>query len=319
VTETATSEVSTDPAPDASTSFSFVAATQNAQEAASMRAEFSAESVEDGPMSGVMVADRASERVSIDFDLPALSENEAGAAGPYTMVIDLRGLTGFVSSEFFGVSEGAPPWLSLAFDEEELSVDDGFPNPLTITDDFVGAQAVSTGSEVLDGEELARFDVTVIDAGPATDEVDESESGRIGEAYEVWVTEDNEIRRIEYEFNEEGETFPMVMTLWPSSAPADIQLPAPEDVMDIDEYFGEEFSDEGWTETSAPDVGSGSGEIIPVTTEDIPATTEFVPVVIEAVPVTTVPEPGTNTVPGSPEVTPTTSVVPPEVAEVVTN
>ena len=228
--------------------YSFAAAAARAQAAGSMTVDFNADSAE-GPVDGVIEIDRASRRMSIELDLSQLEPADDGAVfeeapDSYNLIVDEPTSTMYMNSDVLGFFDIDTAWVSVRTDEEDgfgQDLDQVFANPFDITDVLAGAEHVDLGMETIDGEELRHYRVTTnadsLSVEPGTDSsLDLNDTD-----YDVWVTQDNEIRRIEYEFDDDGDIVQFVMTVQASSESIDIQLPDPADVTDFDELFEMDF------------------------------------------------------------------------------
>jgi hypothetical protein len=294
--------VVSDPESEVESEVSFAAASASAASAASLTVDMTLESPE-GPIAAAMVVDRASERISMDVDLSRLEVEDADffAAMPdaYRMIVDQSTSTAYIESSAFG--ELVPQaeqtaWFELSMNDnsEFESFDSTFPNPFDINAAFVDAESVDLGVELIDGEELTHFNVPAIT--PVGDEVGVAEI-----EYDVWVSKDNEIRRIAYDYLEDDESLPLLMVVKYSDEAVDISLPDPSDVTSLDDLFEMEFDEAefGPTDTTWIDEdGSTSVELTePTSTTLAPITTELtldtVPPTapVEIAPVTTIAAP----------------------------
>lgn len=239
-------EVVPDTTPDDTADYSFAAATANALAAASMRMEIVISSSE-GPATATLTVDRASARMSVDLDLSQVEPDddaEIPVPDSYSMIIDERTSAVYVGSEVFG---GLIPiettWLRLPDDDGDLDdIEDVFSNPFDIATAFGDAEPIEVGTEFIDGEELAHFRVTV-------EEIDaESAWGGSfdGQAvtYDVWVSADDQIRRVAYEAEQDGELARFDMTMHLSADSVDIDLPDPADVTDFSDLWDFEAIDD---------------------------------------------------------------------------
>ncbi len=253
------------------TAFSFAAAATNARTAGSMRLEMTADSPE-GDVSMVATIDRASQRISLDADLSQLSTDESFFETPdsVSMILDESTSTMYLGSEFYGFLGGVgTPWISASVDDMDDggdSIDEIFANPFEMDFLFGDVEPVDLGLETIEGEELRHFQIPVslsdalaggegdvdglvdlrdIEGIEALDEV----------VYDVWVSEDNTIRRIGLDLvvADQANGFDMWIEVSPDSV--EIPLPEPSEVTDIQELFGS-WNAELENSASTPDDGS---------------------------------------------------------------
>lgn len=233
------------------TAFSFSAAATDASTAGSMRLDMTTETRE-GRTSLVATVDRASERISVDADLSQLSSEDSFFETPdsVSMILDGTTSTMYLDSAFFGLfSDAATPWISTSVDELDDgsdSIDMLFANPFEMDFLFGDVEPVDLGLETVDGEELRHFQVATTVAEVLADEesdfADLRDIDGIEELdeviYDVWVSEDNTIRRVGLDLvvGDQANGFDMWLETSPDGV--DVPIPDPSDVTDLDEFFG---------------------------------------------------------------------------------
>jgi uncharacterized protein YkuJ len=247
--------------------FSFARATTTASEAQAARFDMTMSI----PLIGEMVIDGAmdsgSQRMSMSMSIPALDESN-GSDGLFPgqdieMVLDGEALVMYMkdSSGFLGSGNGNGDsvWVSMDLSEmaeiDGLSVDefqDSFlTNPAEMAAMFDGVDAVEVGMETIDGVEVMRYEVTVsvkdmIESNPQMADQFETNGFEVSEvemfdqiAYDVWVTQDNQLRRMAFDLEIEGMQMSMVMNISEVSDSIDIPLPDPTDVESLDNIWGD--------------------------------------------------------------------------------
>lgn len=128
--------------------------------------------------------------------------------------------------------------------EDELTFD-----PSDIADSLLDADsAVEVGTETIDGVELRRYEVTVdiaavIAAVPQAELDDVLGDLDVPEidvpdtlVYDVWVTADNDLRRVAFDTELGGQTIAMQLDITASDEPLDIEVPT--DALDLTDLLG---------------------------------------------------------------------------------
>ena len=106
--------------------------------------------------------------------------------------------------------------------------------------------AVELGTEEIDGVTVRHYEVTVdlaaaIAAAPQAAEQFDAELGQLDAVlpdtvtYDVWVTEDNQLRRVAFDITVADQTVSMVLDMTTSSEPLDLQVPA--DAFDVTSWL----------------------------------------------------------------------------------
>lgn len=149
----------------------------------------------------------------------------------------------------------------VAIDIGELGLDDAGDadiagslsgNPLIVIEAVGGdpSEATDLGLESIDGVETRHYQFT-IDVAASVELPEEITSlveqfgldfeipeGALGEVtYDVWVTEDNQVRRVELRFEIADQQLSMVINILSIGEGTDIEVPSGDDVFDISEFF----------------------------------------------------------------------------------
>ena len=149
----------------------------------------------------------------------------------------------------------------VAIDIGELGLDDAGDadiagalsgNPLIVIEAVGGepSEATDLGLEPIDGAETRHYQFTV-DVAAYVDLPDEITGladqfgadlqipeGALGEVtYDVWVTEDNRVRRVEVRFEIAEQHLAMVINIDSIGEGVDIEVPSGDDVFDLSEFF----------------------------------------------------------------------------------
>ena len=246
-------EVVTDTHTESTTAYSFAAATESAQEAASVVFDMEILSP-DGPMSATASFDRASGRLAMDIDLSQVEMDDEvfPTSDSIRFIIDEPTATAYVGADFLGGIFGPTDaqWISLDDGEFTISDDvfgDVFTNPLNIADVFGDVEPIDLGEETIDGEVLRHFEVT-LDQAALTELGDDGmltgDPALFDDAvYDVWVDESSQIRRLLFEAVDDGEVGSVDMWITVSPDPLDIELPPADEVVDLEELFNAAFED----------------------------------------------------------------------------
>lgn len=105
--------------------------------------------------------------------------------------------------------------------------------------------ATEVGVEVIDGVETKHYEVTV-DLAAALDAVPQAElDPAIADielpdtvTYDVWVTADNQLRRVSFTLDVAGQSIGMQLDMTASDEPLDVELPADSEVFDLTGLLG---------------------------------------------------------------------------------
>lgn len=235
------------------TAFSFATAASAASTAGSMQFEMTSTTT-DGVVAMVATIDRASQRIAAEVDMSRLTVENGFFETPdnAAMILDDSTRTMYLGSEFFGAfSDVASSWVSMnidGMDNGDDSIDELFANPFEMTFLFGEVEPIDHGLETIDGERLRHVQIPVsvadmlADPGGIDDFTDLNDLPGIGEldevVFDVWVSEDNSIRRISLDLVVAGEPNGFDMWVVMSTGPTEIPLPEPSEVTDLEELFG---------------------------------------------------------------------------------
>ena len=150
-------------------------------------------------------------------------------------------------------------WLAVDVESftDDLIGDDGslLTDPLAVPELFgeIGAdpdELEDLGTEEIDGEETRHYQATVelaerVDEGGTLRDVlsqfgfGELGGGSLGVTYDVWVTEDSELRRLAFELGVAGRQVSMVLDVRALDDDVDIELPPEGDIFELPGLFGD--------------------------------------------------------------------------------
>lgn len=245
----------------AAESFSLAAAAEGTVEAGSVRFDMT---VTAGPVGAVTVEgavdnDRGVSRLTMDLGSLVGLGDAGGMGGAMEVLFDSEaGVIYFGADAMGGLLPTDAPWVS--FDLEALAEASG-----QSLDDLQGEFAVDpadtaaallaaddvteVGDDEIDGVPTRHYRVTV-DLAAALAAVPQADADQLGSAefgeldlpdavvYDVWVTEDNQLRRATFEMDVAGETTSVVLNMFVDAEPAAIELPSGDDVVDLTEFLG---------------------------------------------------------------------------------
>jgi hypothetical protein len=170
------------------------------------------------------------------------------------MVLDLESGMMYYGGAMAGMfGGGSTPWVGIDLAEyAEMagqSIDEirssFVSNPGDLASVFDGLDAVEVGMEEIDGLPVKHYQVTV-----ALDDVlgaDPQVAGQLSGldvadlddlVYDVWVTEDNQLRRLSFAVDADGIEISTVMNLLEVGEAIDIPLPDPSEVTVVDDLLG---------------------------------------------------------------------------------
>lgn len=138
--------------------------------------------------------------------------------------------------------------------DDGLQIEDAlFGNPLIIIDavDADPSEATDLGAETIDGVETRHYQFTA-DVAASIELPDELTAladqfgfdlqipeGSLGEVtYDVWVTEDNQVRRVAVAFEVAGERLSLQLDIVSIGEDVDVEVPSGDDVFDVSGLFG---------------------------------------------------------------------------------
>ncbi len=208
--------------------------------------------------------DNDSQLMSVTTDLSALLAlgDTPMPLGDGDMTLLIDGSTGIVyldASALGGFLPDSAAWVSIdlgtlaeqsgqALDDRQ---DEFILDPSDIARSLLDTDsATEVGTETIDGVEVKHYEVSVdlADALAAVPQADLDEA--LGGAdlpdielpdtvtYDVWVTADNQLRRVSFATEIAGQTIGMQLEMTTSNEPLDVELPAEADVFDLTGLLG---------------------------------------------------------------------------------
>jgi len=179
--------------------------------------------------------------------------NPLGDVGSMEMIVDIGNGVVYMNAEAMGgLLPVNAPWLSIDLESmAELggqSLDDLGAAPAIDTNEVAtmlldAGEATEVGPETIDGVETKHFEVTVgLDGEIPAQVQDQLDSAELdlesidlpdSITYDVWVTENNELRRVAIDQSFAGQDLQMEINLLAVGEPVDISVPADGDVMDL--------------------------------------------------------------------------------------
>jgi hypothetical protein len=196
--------------------------------------------------------DNEAQLMTLTMDMGALSGDDASME----MIVDVGGGVAYVRADEFG--EMLPmdaEWFSMdletlaAMNGESLAdLQDQFAvDPTDTATLFQDVEAVEVGIEEIDGQQVKhyRVDIDVEAALAATPQAQQQldDAGMAGElpdtiTYDVWVTEDNQLRRLTFELPVMGETMRTQLDMTSVDEPLEVEIPTGDAVADITDLIG---------------------------------------------------------------------------------
>ncbi len=192
-----------------------------------------------------------------DGEVTLLADGESGTA-----YLDADSLVGFLPIDV--------PWVSIdlgAAAEQSGKVLDDITDELALDPSELARilldsdDAEEVGTETIDGVDVMRYEVRV-DVAAALDELPRAELDEVLDdldlpadielpdldvpgldlpdsfAYDVWVTADNQLRRVAFDTEIAGQNVSMQLDLVTSDEPLGLELPADADVFDLSALLG---------------------------------------------------------------------------------
>lgn len=230
--------------------FSIEAVAQSAEQVNAVELEVTVE-LGDATIEAMVTMDTASGLMSMTMDMGDLLTDEAGV-GTMDMIMDLNAGTGYVSTEMFGeLIETDADWVSVDLGE---GMGDQFDqlagsNPFDMAPlfDQEGVDVEEIGFDEVNGEKVKHYEVT-IDPALLAEQSEElgDQFGELGDlgftdgiAFQVYVNEANELRRMSFSVDILGESISYDMTVIAIGDEIEpIVLPDPADVVTEEELMG---------------------------------------------------------------------------------
>ncbi|MGA7758954.1 MAG: hypothetical protein WBL31_05080 [Ilumatobacteraceae bacterium] len=214
-----------------------------------------------GGLGGVTVSgalDNETKLATVSADMSTLLglDGSLPIDGEIELLVDgANGVVYFGADALGGLLPADSAWISIDLavlaERSGVSLDD--LRSEFVVDPAASAQAlldadnaVELGTEEIDGVTVRHYEVTVdlaeaIAAAPQAAEQFDAELGELDAAlpetvtYDVWVTEDNQLRRAAFDVTVADQTVSMVLDMTTSSEPLDLQVPA--DTFDVTSWL----------------------------------------------------------------------------------
>jgi len=227
-------------------SYSFAAAVDGSQTATKFAYEINMDvSFMDIAITGQMDLD--AQLMSMEMETPL-------ADAPMAFIIDGKAQLMYLDAEALGGGGFAPTrWISVDLsqvpDAQDMFTGGGTSDPVSMAKTLVGAENVEEiGMEEFRGEQLKHYRVTMpidaaLEANPdLADQFDEIGSELPEElVYDVYVTEDNMLRRLVMELPVSDMTMEMEMVMTEIETLDDVTIPPADEVTDMtDEFLAEQ-------------------------------------------------------------------------------
>ena len=244
---------------DVAEPYSLVAAAENTITARTVEFDLtvSASDLADITVSGAV--DNESQLVSVTTDLSSLltlgDTSIPFGGGDMTVLVD--GSTGVIyldASALGGFLPDSAGWVSIdlgTLAEQSGQALDGLQDEFALDPSDIARSlldtedAVEVGVDTIDGVEVRHYQVSV-DIAAALAAVPQAElDPAIGDielpdtiTYDVWITADNQLRRVSFGTEIVGQTIGMQLDMTTSDEPLGIELPADGDVFDLTGLLG---------------------------------------------------------------------------------
>ena len=239
--------------------YSLIAAAESTITAPSVQFDLGLSVSDLAEMSVSGVVDNESGIVSVTTDLSSLlalgDTPMPFDGGAITVLLDAsEGVLYLDASALGGLLPSDAAWLSIDLgmlaEQSGQSLDDlqgEFAlDPTDIASTLLDAgDPVEVGIDTIDGVEARHVQVAV-DVAAALAAVPQAQvDPALGElelpdtvVYDVWVTEDNQLRRVTFDIEVAGQAIEMQLDMTTSSEPLDLQLPDPSEVFDLTDLLG---------------------------------------------------------------------------------
>lgn len=237
-----------------SSAFSLAAAAEQATEASTVRYEMNMSMGALGDMTMVGGMDSEAQIMTMTMDMGAILGGQG--LGQIEAIIDAGNGVMYISNPGGMGFPTDAAWISMNLaelaEQSGMSVDDFqdqfTANPLDVAEMFTDADTVvDVGAETIDGVAVRHYLVTVdleaaLAANPQLEQqVDLSDLGAdipTEIVYDVWVTEDNQLRRMTFALDIVGQEMVVEMNVTAVGEPLDVQIPSPDEVMDLTDLLG---------------------------------------------------------------------------------
>ena len=242
---------------DVAAPYSLIAAAESTIGARTVEFDLSVSAAESAEFAVSGSVDNESRLASLTADRSSLLalDDEALPLGVGVMTVLVDGARGIVyldAGELGGFTAGGAAWVSIDLgvlaEQSGQSLDDvlgEFPlDPADIAHSLLSTENVSeVGAETIDGVETKRFAVTVdvaeaLAAVPQADIDAEAADIELPDTvvYDVWVTADNQLRRLAFDTVVAGQAFDMQLDMTTSNETLGVELPT--DAFDITGLLG---------------------------------------------------------------------------------
>jgi hypothetical protein len=241
-----------------STGYSLAAAAEQTAAADTLTIDMTMTVGSMGEMTMRASVDQDAQLMTVTMDMGTLLGASAASGEPsgIEMIVDGAGGVIYVAAgALLDEIEGSPTWVSMGLEQlallngltpddlrGQLSMDPGASAQLLLDADADGS-VTQVGVEEIDGEQLMHYQVTVrtadvMAATPQTkQQLDQltAMGGVLPETivYDVWVTEDDELRRIGFEMPVMNESMRVETTYRSIDEPLDVTIPSGSDVIEF--------------------------------------------------------------------------------------
>ncbi|MGI9645370.1 MAG: hypothetical protein ACR2O6_08695 [Ilumatobacteraceae bacterium] len=229
--------------------FSLQAAAQGASSASTARYEINMSMGGFGALTMTGGIDTDAQIMTFTMDMGAFL---GGAEGPSEVeaILDVGNGTMYMSGAGMGFPTDAD-WISMDLsaiaETSGMTIDDFqnqfTANPLDVAALFTDADdIVDLGAETIDGAEVRHYQVSIDTAAALAANPQMQQQVDLGDlgadvpseiVYDVWVTEDNQLRRMTFAMDIFGQEMVMEMNVSAVGEPLDVEIPSSDDVMDV--------------------------------------------------------------------------------------
>jgi len=244
---------------DVAEPYSLVAAAQSAISARTVEFDLTVSAADLAEITVSGAVDNESQLVSVNTDLSSLLalDDMPLPLGDGAMTVLFDGDAGVVyldAGALGGFLSGGAAWVSIdlgALAEmsgqslDDLQGDLAF-DPTDIARSLLDTEnAIEVGVDTIDGVETRRFEVTVdiaaalaavpqADIDPTLSDIELPDTV----VYDVWVTADNQLRRVAFSTEIVGQSIAMQLDMTTSDQPSGVELPAESEVFDLTGLLG---------------------------------------------------------------------------------
>ncbi len=234
--------------------FSLQAAAQGASSSSTARYEINMSMGGFGALTMIGGIDTEAQLMTFTMDMGAFMGG-AGGPGEVEAILDVGNGTMYMSSAGLGFPTDAP-WISMDLgaiaETSGMTIEDFqdqfTANPLDVAALFTEADdVVDLGAETIDGVEVRHYQVSIDTAAALAANPQMQQQVDLGDlgadipseiVYDVWVTADNQLRRMTFAMDIFGQEMVMEMNVSAVGEPLDVQIPSPDEVMDVTDLAG---------------------------------------------------------------------------------